>query len=113
MNTPIKNSLARLPYQEAMQLSRELAKKLGVDESKVAEALTTLEIDTDIEVRDHFFLSMAFKRKKQILVQPHGGGYRVSIPSVEGAEVVGSDIRACVSQLFDHVVVINALTNTE
>ena len=110
MNTPIKNSLARLPYQEMMQLSREISERTGVQDTVVAEVLSSLEYDTDIEERDLMFLAMSFNRKKQITIQPHGdNGYRVCIPSIEGAEVIGTDIRACVSQLFDHVVTYNAL----
>jgi hypothetical protein len=112
MNTPIKNSLRRLPYQELKQLSHEIACQLGGNEHDIADCLSTLEIDTEIEERDAMFLEMSFNRKKQITIQPHGEGFRVCIPSIDGAEVIGKDIRACVSQLFDHVVAYNALMST-
>ena len=113
MNTPVKNSLARLPYQEMMQLSREISERTGVADTAMAETLSTLEFDTDAEKRDMMFLAMSFNRKKQITIQPYGAnGFRVCIPSIDGAEVIGTDIRACVSQLFDHVVTYNALMST-
>ncbi len=94
-------------------MAREISERCGVQDTIIAEVLTTLEIDTDIEKRDLMFLAMSFNRKKQITIQPHGdNGYRVCIPSIDGAEVIGTDIRACVSQLFDHVVTYNALMST-
>lgn len=113
MNTPIKNSLARLPYQEMMHLSREIAARLGGDEKDIADTLSSLEIDSSVEERDAFFLNMAFTRKKQITIQPVGDGFKVAMPSVEGAEVIGTNVRACISQLLDHIVVYNALMNIE
>jgi hypothetical protein len=112
MNTPIKLSLKRLPYQEMMMLSRELGEMLDVNEHKIADAMTHLEINSDAEKRDAMFLNMLFNRKKTITIQPHGDGFRVCIPSMAGAEVIGTDIRACMSMLFDHVVTYNALTST-
>lgn len=113
MNTPIKNSLARLPYQEMMHLAREIASKVAVPEQEMAEVLSSLEIDSSIEERDALFLDMAFTRKKQITIQPMGDGFKVAMPSIEGAEVIGTNIRACISQLLDHIVVYNALMNIE
>ena len=112
MNVPIKNALRRLPYQEMKTLSKEIADKVGVEPQHIAEALTVLEIDTDFEKRDAMFLEMAFNRKKNITIQKHGDGYKVCIPVIPGAQVIGTDIRACVSQLFDLVVTYNALMST-
>lgn len=112
MNTPIKNSLKRLPYQEMKQLAHEIACRIGGDEHTIADCLSSLKFDTAIEERDAMFLEMSFNRKKQLTIQPHGEGYKVAIPSMDGAEIIGTDIRACVSQLFDHVVTYNALMST-
>lgn len=108
MNRPIKRALAGLPYQEMKQLSTEIATKVNVNPTELADVLSTLPDQSEMEVRDNDILGRAFTRKKQITIQPHGMGFKISMPTVEGATVIDSDIRAGVSQLFDILTVLQA-----
>lgn len=109
MNKPIKRALATLPYQEMRQLSTEIAAKVNVNPTELADVLSSLPDQSDVEMRDNAILGYTFNRKKQITIQPLGDGYKVSMPTVEGATVVDRDIRAGVSQLFDTLTILQAM----
>lgn len=110
MNKPIKRLLRQLPYQEMRQLSTEIGDKVNVNPTELADVLSTLPDQNEVEDRDNRLLSGAFTRKKQITIQPWAdGSFKISMPSVDGATVVDRDIRSGMSQLFDLLTVLEAM----
>lgn len=108
----VTNLLAQLTYRDMVDLSKIVADELGgvTTAEKIASVLCNLPRDNDQTADTSVILHDAFKRKRNITVQPKSGGaYVITCGSFNGASVICEDIREGISQLLDTIVVINTL----
>lgn len=120
LQTALKQ-LKVLSYADMMVLGEEVSKRLtqyhtgSIDAQLIAGTISrianesTLE-PTDISRQEDKILKTVFKRKRQINVEPHLGGYGLSVPTVQGSNVVGTDLRAMFPMMLDQIITLHILS---
>lgn len=74
----------------------------------LAETLSTLPVESTPELgREAEILRELFHRKRNIVIQPHGTGYKISM--LNGPYVISEDMREGLSQFLDTVAAMKAM----
>lgn len=109
-----------LPYSDMMMVANELRDRIkDLTEQKIeavvlADILCRLQsqtIDTSEQTKEEErVLRAIFNVKRTISVAKQGNGWTIDIPTVPGAQVLGTELRGMFPMMLDQIITMHVLT---
>lgn len=116
----LTKAIRLLPFSDMVRLAEDLRLEIekrkddDLDAYVVAHALinacaTEIEL-SDITANEERVFKDIFSRKRQVTVQRDGSHWKVELPSMNGTQVVGTELRATIGQMLDSAATVHILT---
>lgn len=109
-----------LPYNDIMMVANELRDRIGelthhkIEAVVLADILVRLQAGTvkpsDATLQEEKILREIFSRKRQITVSRKGNGWKIDVPSLPGAQVLGTELRPMFPMQLDQIITMHVLS---
>lgn len=120
LSTALKQ-LQALSYSDMMLLATALSNRMkdyhegGIDGRVVAEAIvhmteSPLAKGSDLGKQEDQILRTIFSRKRQMNIVNQKNGWLLEIPTIQGSQVVGTDLRTMFPMAIDQITTLHILS---
>lgn len=109
-----------LPYNDMMMVANELRDRIDelthhkIEAGVLADILSRLQAGTvkpsDATLQEEKILREIFSRKRQITVSRKGNGWEIDVPSLLGAQVLGTELRPMFQMQLDQIITMHVLS---
>lgn len=117
--THVIRQIRALPFNDMMLVAEEIKSRIGeltqhkIEAAVLAGILSRLTDGkgelTDVVKEDEAVLKEIFRVKRQCIIQKHGKGWQIDVPTVPGAQVVGQNLREMFSMMLDQIITLHVL----
>ena len=117
--THLIRQIRALPFNDMMLIAEELRARIGELTEQKIEAVVLAGILTRLSAgvgempdpvkEDEAVLKDIFRVKRQLIIQKHGKGWQIDVPTVPGAQVVGQNLREMFSMMLDQIITLHVL----
>lgn len=117
--THLIRQIRALPFNDMMLIAEELRARIGELTEQKIEAVVLAGILTRLSAgvgempdpvkEDEAVLKDIFRVKRQLIIQRHGRGWQIDVPTVPGAQVVGQNLREMFSMMLDQIITLHVL----
>src|SRR5688572_17552759 len=118
----ITKQLKALSYADMMQLAEMLSAQLqesGIPvptQRIVADALSRIAVaahslePSDLSKQEERILQQIFKVKRTIIPLRHKGGWALSVPTIQGSQIAGAELRPLWGIMLDQIITLHIMS---
>lgn len=116
-------AIRSLPYQDMMLVANELRDRIGELTHNKIEAVTLAEILVRLQTdqqplseqtrEEEKILVEIFNRKRSVNISQRGTGWVIEIPTLDGSQVLGTELRPMFPMMLDQIITMHVLGKDE